>query len=301
VPSDPASAPSHASASLSESGSVTGLIQPTLPKPRFARLRSSFRRLSTKSTPKASTSEQPLLSDISPQGSPTSSPTSTFNASIKVEEDTATLLLSLLAPLVATLQRLGGVIRDAQGGADDTALKTFTRCCEDLKVKVEGYKHSKVDDRIDPHDLEMKTLLLDALLKKIENERTSIEASTITHLLPPVISQSRRASIESDSSITLSTRRESDENPLILHSTAVLSTNGRSITPPAQVRAVPIGIGIGIGIGNTGVYPSFANAGQQTGFGLSNVFRLGSFQNSLLFSPSPVAVRRPAVAEPLKV
>jgi hypothetical protein len=76
-----------------------------------------------------------------------------------------------------------------------------------------------------------------------------------------------------------------------------LSEHRRSITPPTQPnRAIPIGINVG---GQLGVYPSFTNASQQ--IGLSNVFRLGSYQNSLLFSPSPVAVRQPATAEPLRV
>lgn len=276
---------------------VDNVIQPTPIKPRFAKLRSSFRRLSTKTTPK--TSRQPISSGLSPPISPCSSHVSTVGPTTKAEEDTATVLLALLAPLVTSMQKLGAAIRHSSGIIDEEVLQTFSICCEDLQIRMEGYKHSEPDDGIDPHDLEMKTLLLDALIKKIETERTSMPAMS-AHLQPPVCA-SRRSSSASDVSSILSPRRESDACPLILHSSAVLGMNRRSITPPHQRKAVPIGIGMGIGIGfgNNGAYPSFANAGQQTG--LSDIFRLGSFQNSLLFSPSPVAVRRPAVPEPLKV
>jgi hypothetical protein len=148
----------------------------------------------------------------------------------------------------------------------------------------------------------MKTLLLDALRKKIESEQDSLNKAILaahqqeTDITPVMgIYTGTTSDLQTDPARADKDFQTDgiDENPLILHSTGVLSTNRRSITPSSQ-------IGIGIGGGDhMGVYPSFADAGQQTG--LSNVFRLGSFQNSLLFSPSPVAVRRPAVAEPMKV
>jgi hypothetical protein len=153
----------------------------------------------------------------------------------------------------------------------------FTTCSQGLESKIEGYRHSgSTDSSDDPHDLEMKTLLLDALSKKIEQERPC----------------------------TLATMKNSpplpDDNPLILHSSGVLSSERRSITPPIQPKqGVPIVSGIGIG--QVGMYPSFSQATQQHQAGLSNVFRLGSFQNSMLFSPSPVAVRQPATVEPFRV
>ena len=151
----------------------------------------------------------------------------------------------------------------------------FTTCAQGLEKKIEGYRaieSTNSDD--DPHDLEMKTLLLDALSKKIQQERP----------------------------ITIPTMRNSppllDDNPLVLHSSGVLSEK-RSITPPSSKHGVPIGAGIGIA--QVGMYPSFTQAAQHHQAGLSNVFRLGSFQNSMLFSPSPVAVRQPATVEPFRL
>ena len=76
----------------------------------------------------------------------------------------------------------------------------FTTCAQGLEKKIEGYRaieSTNSDD--DPHDLEMKTLLLDALSKKIQQERP----------------------------ITIPTMRNSpplpDDNPLVLHSSGVLS------------------------------------------------------------------------------
>jgi hypothetical protein len=124
--------------------------------------------------------------------------------------------------------------------------------------------------------LEMKTLLLDALSKKIQQEKP----------------------------ITIPTMKNSpplaDDSPLILHSSGVLNSDRRSITPPSQSKTgVPMGAGIGIG--QVKMYPSFTAAASQHQTGLSNVFRLGSFQNSMLFSPSPVAVRQPATVESFRV
>lgn len=221
-------------------------------------------------------------------GTSASSSTLSSPSSVKseVDRDDATILLSLLAPLISRLQKLGRAIRDCEGVMEGTYDK-FTICSEKLEGKIEWYHQPTESAGVDPHDLEMKTLLLDALSKKIQQERIN------TIPVPPKVSP--------PPSIP-------NENPLILHSTGVLRAERRSITPPVQPnRGIPIGTGanrgVRIGIGNIGgqegMYPSFTHATQQ--IGLSNVFRLGSFQNSFLFSPSPVAVRQPATVEPFRV
>lgn len=243
----------------------------SLPRPILARLRLSIRRLSTKSTPVPISPERPLLT-ISGSDSSLLSPTPSSTAD--EDRDDATILLSLLAPLIARLQKLGKGIRDLGTVSEGTSYM-FTTCSQGLEKKIEGYRTSESNIK-DPHDLEMKTLLLDALSKKIEQERP----------------------------ITIPTMKNSpplpDDNPLILHSSGVLSSERRSITPPSQSKTgVPIGSGIGIE--QVGMYPTFTAATQQHQAGLSNIFRLGSFQNSMLFSPSPVAVRQPATVEPFRV
>jgi hypothetical protein len=190
------------------------------------------------------------------------------------DRDDATILLSLLAPLIARLQKLGKGIRELGTISEGTSYM-FTTCSQGLEKKIEGYRTCGSNAE-DPHDLEMKTLLLDALSKKIQQEKP----------------------------ITIPTMKSSpplpDDSPTILHSSGVLSSERRSITPPSQSKTgVPIGAGIGIG--QVGMYPSFTSATIQQQAGLSNVFRLGSFQNSMLFSPSPVAVRQPATVEPFRV
>jgi hypothetical protein len=263
----------------------------SLPRPRFARLKLSIRRLSTKSTPVPISSQDPERPLLGTRTS-TSTLSSPSPSSVKseVDRDDATILLSLLAPLISRLQKLGRAIRDldpdqVMGGT----YEKFRICSEKLEGKIEWYHQSTPSSAgVDPHDLEMKTLLLDALSKKIQQER-------INTLLKPKIEPPLGQHTPND-------------NPLILHSTGVLSAERRSITPPVQPnRGIPIGTaintGMGIGIGNLGgqdgMYPSFTHATQQ--IGLSNVFRLGSFQNSFLFSPSPVAVRQPATVEPFRV
>lgn len=185
---------------------------------------------------------------------------------------------------------------------DQDLVDDFAVCCTELEKRLELYTHTQqrssagagAGDEADPHDVEMKRLLLAALAKKVETERTITTVPVPVPATPsPPLSLSRS---ESNSN-------SNPKYPLVLHSSNVLDppdSRRSSLTPPSRIsesRSIPISAPSAdlhphqhqnhLGP----AYPNFADAGQHVG--LSNVFRLGSFQNSLLFSQSPIAVRQP--------
>jgi hypothetical protein len=152
--------------------------------------------------------------------------------------------------------------------ADDLG-KVFSNICGKLESLIESLhmgegNESGEEDVEAGDDLEMRALLLSALLKKIEAERARL-TSPPTQALATI----------SPSPLTLGSR-----NPFIVHSTSLTSTSSASkpITPAPASHLSPS-------------YATFVS-NSQTSWTINNVFRLGSYQASMLFSPSPIAVRK---------
>lgn len=168
------------------------------------------------------------------------------------QDDPASHLLAVLAPLVSGIQRLG----PRTTGQNDVA-GLFDEVCKTLKALIVELKGEESGG--DEHDLEMRSLMLSALVKKVQAERHSITIAS------PLAAKSL--------------------NPFVFHAT---SLSNASIKPIPFSKPIPV-------IGKTGgalaPYSSFAGGAPSSTWAMS-VIRLGSFQNSMLFSPSPVAVRK---------
>ncbi|ORX36736.1 hypothetical protein BD324DRAFT_651219 [Kockovaella imperatae] len=180
------------------------------------------------------------------------------------------------------------------------------------------------------HEEDMRKLMVMALVKKVEFEiqavSQNLDASVTPDLLPvaspsllstppqvTALSRSRSRS-RSSSSASSSIAGDHPSNPFVLHTTSLQS--GHHAKPPArqstpghslgvdseltlggrkQSVSIPIGSGDPAGANvNPPAHPGSFYAfvgGAQSSLWATNV-RLASFQNSLLFSPSPIAVRR---------
>jgi hypothetical protein len=140
------------------------------------------------------------------------------------------------------------------------------------------------------HDLEMTSLMLDALVKKIEHERGAVYRLSVTESCDEtddsdweetVVGEAELVQIKkgADGSPLLPTTKK----PFVLHSTSITLSARRG----SENRPIPAGAAQAVAPGNGhsslvgGVQPTWSR----------NVIRLGSYQNSLIFSPSPVAVR----------
>lgn len=267
-------------------------------KSRFSRFRAPFRRISSAGVKKLAQTDSGTSSTESLVGKDNLNPPITQTQS----RDTASDLLSLLAPLVSSLQTLGLRLKDSES-VEQEMIDDFRGCCTDLEDRINIYNTPIPDQdaELNAHDLEMRTLLLDALGKKVIAERTSCPEA---HVPAPLQAPSP---LNASPPSTVSRTSSTSGNPFVLHSSDIIGSR-RSSTPNPMPIPIGAGAGSGIGIGggtgmgrgtHLGPYPSFADASHQTG--LSNVFRLGSFQNSLLFSPSPVAVRQPLPASGMRM
>lgn len=187
-------------------------------------------------------------------------------------DDTASDLLDVLGPLVATLQRLRARIALQSKVGQQSILTQAEEVCALLLRLIEDQQttdHSSTVDK-DDHDVEMRSLMLSALLKKVTFEQTSfqhLQTSSSPGTIPLVLAPRAASTLLIPTPL----------NPLIFHQ--------NSLTRPlnlAQPRSIPIA---------NQSYLGFAGNAQQSAWA-ANVIRLGSYQNSLLFSNSPVAVRR---------
>lgn len=180
-----------------------------------------------------------------------------------VNVDPASSLLTMLAPVIANLQQLGIRI-SAVSPPDNSLLVTFRGLCIELEQLLDALKAAgstaamTADGKAYDHDQEMRTLLLKALTRKVQIER---ERS-----MPPPV-----ALAPSPTSAT------SKVNPFVVHSSALLSGRKKTTSKP---------------IGGPATQGGSAAPGVQSMW-RANVFRVGSYQASMLFSPSPVAVKRP--------
>ena len=194
-------------------------------------------------------------------------------------------LLEVLAPLVSALQRI--TPRISIGMGDFQSIKEAHHdTCEKLSGLVEEVKETVLGEEgvRDEHDFDMACLMLDALTKKI-----LMEQFKVTKLL------AREEDAETlvngfngpkGAAAHVSQLLPAGRNPFILHSTSIALAPRRASETQSQPIAGQHGPA-------AGTYSAFASGAQQ--LWARNVIRLGSYQNSLLFSPSPVAVR-PLVA-----
>ena len=183
-------------------------------------------------------------------------------------DDPASYLLRVLAPLVSSVQRIGPRIGSLGLSRVGDVVKLFDDICgklEQVITKLQGESDQSAyevgEGVMHDHDLEMRNLMLSALLKKVQAERSSI---TISSALAP-----------------------KSVDPFILHATSL------HLRPKNRVStsvSIPL-MGNGRGPRPSPPYSSFVT-GAQSSIWTANVIRLGSFQNSALFSSSPVAVRK---------
>ena len=183
-------------------------------------------------------------------------------------DDPASYLLRILAPLVSSLQRIGQLIPSLGLSGISDVVKLFDEVCDKLEQVITMLQGKSEQCAIDSgegvvhdHDLEMRTLMLSALLKKVQAERPTISISS------PLVPKS--------------------VNPFVLHAT---SLNLRPPNRASTSKSIPL-----TGSGRTPQPPppySSLVTGAQSSVWTANVIRLGSFQNSALFSSSPVVVRK---------
>ncbi|WVQ72428.1 hypothetical protein IAR50_001980 [Cryptococcus sp. DSM 104548] len=209
------------------------------------------------------------------------------NATSYSEEDSAGVLLAALAPVIAALQCLGVKLRthvkSLQALEEYKSIRdAFLAACGsvlDLLMELKSLPKtplkspsagSLVGGGQEGQDLEMRSLMLEALKKKVKSEQHQL--STVSLACPP--------------------KSPSHNDPFAFHSVSPPSSLGQP-RRRSTTQSVPIKISAAAGGGQAGeiTYRSFMADAQQSSWAL-NVVRLGSFQASALFTPSPVAVRR---------
>ena len=181
---------------------------------------------------------------------------------------TAADLLAVMAPLVAGLQGLTPqliALRPLPGEIK----QAFEEACDKMLALLHGRRdeliaQSKEGGSGDMGEMEMSILMLDALMRKVEAEQVTFKRAT-----NPLALQS--------------------QNPFVLHATTISGRGRHSVSAPTRIA--PIAGGPAQRDMGTGGFASFASASQSTSWAM-NVHRLGSFQASALFTPSPVAVRK---------
>ncbi|KAK8864314.1 hypothetical protein IAR55_001561 [Kwoniella newhampshirensis] len=267
-------------------------------------------------------SESPTTND-SRRGSDDSEKTLVHYGNRKLGYQSAENLLDLLAPLVSNLQRISirlhaihvsveveakeleyGIVQNLFGTVTSQLtdllskfgqIESSVSSCHRLgqrdfssNPRIEQEDHIS-EEFVDGHDLEMRTLMIQALMKKVQTEQGR-------HRPRPPISKTTNS--DNDDPKHHSTKALLSRNPFIVHSTSVpLLPSARStgITAPIKIgdkekadkdEAREMNRDAG-GIS----YSSFISNSQTSTWAM-NVVRLGSYQASALFSPSPIAVMR---------
>jgi hypothetical protein len=198
---------------------------------------------------------------------------------VATQVDYSAHLLEILAPLVSALQ---GITRKISVDMADVAvLQEHGVMCERLLDLINEVRETVLDQEgeRDEHDFEMACLMLDALAKKISTERSTLQMVAKQDEKENLIESAAQGNNVQDSPLLPS------RNPFIVHSTSISLAPRRD----SDTKSQPIGQLAPA----AGTYSAYASGAQQTW--ARNVIRLGSYQNSMLFSPSPVAVR-PLVA-----
>ncbi|ORY34103.1 hypothetical protein BCR39DRAFT_577889 [Naematelia encephala] len=178
----------------------------------------------------------------------------------------SSFLLGILAPLVATLQRVTAKVANHTGqGIKELAKEAeqigslLNDILQDLQTQME------IGDD-DQHEEEMRSLLLSALGKKVEAETAKLQ-----RVISPLSIQS--------------------ENPFIVHATAqAFLSNRRQSSTPRKISSAQM-------VTPTASYSAILGTSQQSAGWAMNLVRVGSFQQSMLFSGSPIAVQRKALKQ----
>lgn len=199
-------------------------------------------------------------------------------------EDTAGQLLDVLAPLISALQKLTPRFKNIP--IEEKLVQVHEQVCSKLVELLDDLTthHQARDDSQDEHDLEMTSLMLDALRKKVEQERSvSLHRPSVATQEVEAEETMTEANCEAKHPSTGLPLLPVSKNPFILHSTSIaLSPSRRS----SSSTSIPIG---DKAVPPPGTYSAYIGGAQQTW--ARNVIRIGSYQNSMLFSPSPVAVQ----------
>lgn len=199
----------------------------------------------------------------------------------RVDDPVGGALLALLAPAISTLQRLGinifshvhalrpaeyDVLRDHYVEACNAMLSLLNQL-QSPQPSVKARKSSFIDTE---DGLEMRTLMLEALIKKIKAEQAQFKSS------PKVPTPSHNPFVVHAASLQNPDQRPSERRACA----STVQSNPIKITP-SQVTLTNEEIS----------NRSFIPYPQQSSWAM-NVVRLGSFQASALFTSSPIAVRK---------
>lgn len=194
-------------------------------------------------------------------------------------DDPAGELLALLAPVISTLQRLGikisshvHILPSAEyAGLKDHYLKACNAMLSLLNQLQSLYSSVKArrSSLVDTEDgLEMRTLMLEALIKKIKAEQAQFRT------LPTVPASSHNPFVVHAASLQKPDQRPSERRASTVQSNPIKITPAQVTLPNEEISN-----------------RSFIPNAQQSSWAM-NIVRLGSFQASALFSPSPIAVRK---------
>ena len=247
-----------------------------------------------------------------------------------VDEDSAGYLLDLLAPLITGVQKLAPKIvqlsSESSFGIDQRLSSNpkvrddFFALCAEISQVLESLIMKEGPDGLEighEHEREMRGLMLVALVKKVDTEVQSVRHPTLKASMPvndPPILESMSQALKLSAPVTgpspasptssspLLTRPQTN-NPFVLHSNSI-RRNAVSQNPSpglgaiAEGRKASVSVPIGVSAGGArgappaspGSFSTFVG-GAQSSLWATNI-RLASLQNSLLFSPSPIAVRR---------
>jgi hypothetical protein len=296
TPLSPLRTASHVSFTSAKTALSIRALKPPLPKVLLSRMTAPFRRARARSQQNKYDKMEETKSLLSDRRGSADSDTTLIEDSLFSDlepvptgpsgaPDAAGQILEILAPIIGSLQRLTPRLETVQHDGAKLSHDLDALCEQTLDLLDElTEKTSTRGPYKDEHDLEMTSLMLDALRKKVEKEQMSMQRSSSLEV-DYTETEHTDSDGEDERARQVIDRREvnsgpllpASRNPFIVHSTSIAlsSTRRSSVTG----KAVPIGMG-----------PSTAFAGNQQSW-TQNVIRLGSFQNSMLFSPSPVAVR----------
>ncbi|WWD17387.1 hypothetical protein CI109_101828 [Kwoniella shandongensis] len=281
------------------------------------------RNLPSRSTKYDNIDETPLLTSAAVEGrrgSDDSDKTLVEPSPLSSGVFTAEELLKLLAGPISTMQRLTNEVVAIGGSGGELEVKnigvellgiaersqtllTNLQCFETETAHVV----TSTDKQVDKLDLEMKTLMLQALIKKVQFEQDRLRSfrpmATPVMAVDPLSHPSpypRAPSIPTKSGAAPSFSR----NPFILQATNLPLLASQSASHPSPSAPIKITrpitpslevedeINLSDRSGKAPQYSSFVANSQSSATWAMNVVRLGSFQASALFSPSPIAVRR---------
>lgn len=272
-----------AAAKLQLTGPPTGQIRPQASEPpvsppaqgakvgnktgftRFAsRLRTSIRAKDRTDTRRFTNEGAPQLDVVVETEIP--SPQPKRRNSLPTNE-----LLAVLAPLIASLQRLGLSPDLESHGAGALELRLqYIDVCDEVRALLLDLQEQDDNEK---DELEMRSLLLVALLKKVHAEKAK-------HRSP-------LACIEAT-------------DPFILHR----NSNTRSSGGSGSTRRISVGSKAIAGPPSRGSVDSNESANEEylresKATWQMHVHKIASFQSSALFSNSPVAARKPLSISPL--